>query len=335
MPLPDYLVRASALEGFDRLVQELGGDPSALRRAAGIAPGAIPYDSWISYSAFLTLLENSARTLECPHFGLSLSRYQDIGILGSVGFVMRESPDVATALGELSRYFTLHNQGGEVHLAQQGATASLSFEPKMPGSIRTTQQIDLILGMGLKIMRLLCGAQWCPTTVYVTHQEPADRAPLRKLLDCPIVFNAEMCMFTFPQSTLAQKISNADSDLHRVLAQHLSTIRQRFPDSYPDQIRYLIRQALLTGDCSIERVAGYLSITKRTLQRRLRAEGTSYKALLEEVRFNVASRYLLESDASLTSLADMLGYSELSAFSNAFKNQTGLSPRRWRAQRAH
>ena len=112
-------------------------------------------------------------------------------------------------------------------------------------------------------------------------------------------------------------------------------IKRSFPDSYPDQIRYLIRQALYTGDCSIERIAGYLSITPRTLQRRLKTEGTSYKLLLEEVRFTIASRYLLDSRASLTTLADMLGYSELSAFSNAFKSKTGLSPRQWRAQYAH
>ena len=116
--------------------------------------------------------------------------------------------------------------------------------------------------------------------------------------------------------------------------EHLAMIKQSFPDNYPDQIRYLIRQALVTGDCSIERVADYLSVTKRTLQRRLKAEGTSYKTLLEEVRFNIATRYLLESTASLTTLADMLCYSELSAFSNAFKTQTGLSPRQWRAQYA-
>jgi AraC-like DNA-binding protein len=333
--MSEYLVRASALEGYDRLVTELGGDPAALRRAVGIAPGALPQDSWISYRAFINLLENSARSLDCPHFGLSLSRYQDIGILGTVGFVMREAPDVATALAELSHYFALHNQGAEVNLSVQEGIASLSFEPKLSGILGTAQQLDLILGIGLKILRLLCGPTWNPTAAYVTHHEPGDRSPFRKLFDCPIIFNAEMSMFTFPEDTLARKISNADSELHRVLEQHLSMIKQSFPDSYSDQIRYLIRQALVTGDCSIERVAGYLSITKRTLQRRLKSQGTSYKALLEEVRFNIASRYLLDSAASLTTLADMLGYSELSAFSNAFKARTGLSPRQWRAQYAH
>ena len=332
--MSDYLVRASALEGYDRLVSELGGDPAALRAAAGIQPAPVPHDSWIPYRNFCALLEDSARVLRCSHFGLSLSRYQDISILGTVGFVMREAPDVMTALSELSKYFALHNQGGEVNLSVEAGVACLSFDPKLSGSVRMEQQLDLVLGIGLNIMRLLCGANWNPGAAYITHPEPEDRTPFRKVFDCPIFFDAERGMFTFPEDTLAQTISNADSELHRVLEEHLAMIKLSYPDSYPDQIRYLIRQALMTGDCSIERVAAYLSITTRTLQRRLKSEGTSYKALLEDVRFNIATRYLLDSRAPLTTLADMLGYSELAAFSNAFKSKTGVSPRQWRAQYA-
>ena len=312
--MSDYLVRASALEGFDRLVSELGGNPADLRAAAGIAKAPLAGDSWISYRNLCQLLEDSARVLHCPHFGLSLSRYQDISILGTVGFVMREAPDVKTALLELSEYFALHNQGGEVNLTVDAGVACLSFEPKLPGNVPMEQQLDLVLGIGLNIMRLLCGARWNPGAAYVTHTEPEDRAPFRKVFDCPVFFNAERGMMTFPEGDLARRISDADGQLHRVLEEHLAMIKQSYPDSYPDQIRHLIRQALVTGDCSIERVASYLSTTPRTLQRRLKSEGTSYKSLLEEVRYNIATRYLLDSRASLTTLADMLGYSELAAF---------------------
>jgi AraC-like DNA-binding protein len=333
--MSEYLVRASALEGYNTLVVSLGGDPAALRTASGIPVGPLPQDSWISYRAFLHLLESSAEQLQCPHFGLNLSRHQGISILGSVGFVMREAPDVRTALTELSKYFALHNQGGDVSLAVEGGVARLSFEDKLPGNVKMSQQFDLVLGIGMNIMRLLCGRRWQPSAAYVSHPEPADRSLFRKIFDCPLNFGAEVGMICFPAEVLDMKISDADTELHKVLQEHLTQIQESFPDSYPDQIRYLIRQALLTGECSVERIAGYLSVTTRTLQRQLKVEGTSYKALLEDVRFNVATRYLLDSRSSLTVLADMLGYSELSAFSNAFKLKTGLSPRAWRAQYAH
>ena len=329
-----YLVRASALEGFDELVRHLGGDPDPLRRAQGLQTGPLAPDSWISYRAFIDLLESAAASMDCPHFGLSLSRRQDIGILGTVGFVIREAPDVRTALQELSQYLTLHNQGAEVSLMVDGDTAQLSFRVKLPGHVRVTQQLDLVLGVGVNIMRLLCGRQWHPLAVYLAHAEPVDRSPYRRLFDCPLHFDAEMGAFLFRASDLQKTISSADSDLHDLLAGHLEQIRASFPDSYPDQIRYLIRQALYTGDCSVERIASYLSVTPRTLQRRLRAEGTSYKELLEDVRYDMATRYLLDSNSSLTVLSSMLGYSELSAFSNAFKLKTGLSPRNWRVRYA-
>ena len=91
---------------------------------------------------------------------------------------------------------------------------------------------------------------------------------------------------------------------------------------------------MTTGDCSIERVAGFLAINKRTLQRRLKEHDTSYKNLLEEVRFDIARRYLRESSGSLTALSDMLCYSELSAFSNAFRQRFGMSAREWKNQQA-
>ena len=80
----------------------------------------------------------------------------------------------------------------------------------------------------------------------------------------------------------------------------------------------------------MDRVAAYLSVTKRTLQRQLKAEGVAYKDLLAEVRMNMATSYLLETNASITALADMLGYAELSVFSNAFRKSMGVSPRAWR-----
>ncbi len=138
--MTEYLVRASALEGFAELVAELGGDTDNLRRAAGLPVTPLPADGWISYRAFLNLLELSAKECACPHFGLHLSRHQGIGILGPLGFIMREAPDVATALAELSRYFSLHNQGAEISLSRVSGAVQLGFESKVPGHLPMGQQ---------------------------------------------------------------------------------------------------------------------------------------------------------------------------------------------------
>ena len=139
---------------------------------------------------------------------------------------------------------------------------------------------------------------------------------------------------TFDASVLTAPTSEANENLHRVLEEYLGNLRQAFPDDHLGKIRYLIKQAMSGGDCSIERVAQFLSVNKRTLQRQLNAQGTSYKELLQEVRFDIARQYLRQSNGSLTTLADMLCYSDLSTFSNAFRSLVGVSPREWRKRHA-
>lgn len=136
----------------------------------------------------------------------------------------------------------------------------------------------------------------------------------------------------FDPAILDQPILKADPQRHSLLQEQLQDKEDSFREDYCSQLRYLIRLAISAGDCSIEKVANTLDINKRTLQRHLRCHNTSFQELLEEVRFNLAKRYLLESNGSLTTLTYMLGYSEPSAFSNAFRRQYGVSPKQWRLQ---
>ena len=330
--MSEYLVRASALEGFADTVTALGGDPAALLSSAGLPADLKDPETWLAYSSLLQLLETAAVQTGCPHFGLELSRQQGPNILGTVGFVMQQAPDVGTALAELARHFVVHNQGAEVFLETKGDLALLGFHVKDTSAIGSRQQYDLSVGVGVNIFRLLCGPQWTPRGVYFIHSQPADLRPFRELLRCPLYFDWDRNMMSFDAALLQQPISQANEHLHRILEQHINQLRTHFPNNLSAQISYLIRQALLTGDCSIERVSSYLSMNKRTLQRQLKAAGVSYKELLENVRFDIATRYLLDSNGSLTNLADMLCYAELSAFSNAFKQRFKQSPRQWKKE---
>jgi len=332
--MTDYLVRASALQGVRPTVEQLGGDADALLRKTGLTDAEKDADSWISYRSFLLLLEEAARVTGCPHFGLRLSQQQDIGILGAVGFVMQQAPDLRTALKELAAHFAHHNQGATISLQVEDATALWRFSCKLQGYAPLRQQADLVGGLAVDMMRLLWRPTWAPNAVYLPHAEPQDMRPYKARFACPIFFNWDSMVMTFDPQILDAPIREANPQLHQVLDDHLRNLKQDYRDDYPAQIRHLIRQALTTGDCSIEKVAGFLAINKRTLQRQLQAHDTSYKSLLEEVRFDIAKGYLRESSGSLSALADMLCYSELSVFSNAFRQHQGMSPREWKKRQS-
>ncbi len=330
--MSDYLVRASALKGVRHTVTELGGDFDALLHLTGLVTAEQDPDSWISYRSFLLLIEEAARVTHCPHFGLLLSKQQDIGILGAVGFVIRAAPDLRTALRELAIHFAHHNQGATVSLKVEQDIAQWCFTCKLEGFAPMRQQSGLAAGIGVDLIRLLRNAQWSPNAVYFPHAPPAELGPYKARFNCPLFFNWDSMTMSFDAAILDAPIREANPQLHSVLEQHLRSLQHDFSDDYCGQIRHLIRQALTTGDCSIERVAAFLALNKRSLQRKLKAQDTSYKELLEEVRFDIAKRYLSESSGSLTALADMLCYSELSVFSNAFRQRHGISPREWKNQ---
>lgn len=330
--MTDYLVRASSLQGIRPTITSLGADADELDLLMRLEASVSDAESWISYSSFLTLLEESARLTHCPHFGLALSQHQDISILGTLGYIMQQAPDLRTALHELATYFAHHNQGASISLTVENGKALWRFDCKLEGVLPVMQQVDLVAGLALDVMRLLSKPGWSPDVIYFPHAIPEDVKPYQRRFYCPLQFDWDSLAIAFDASILDQTILDSNPQLHRLLEGYLRNMDASFGDDYCGQVQHLIKHALSTGDASIERVAGALGINKRTLQRQLSRQGTSYKALLEEVRFNAARRYLLESRGSLTNLADMLGYSELSVFSNAFRRHHGVSPREWRNQ---
>ena len=330
--MTNYLVRASSMDGIRTTIASLGGDADEVFRRQGMLEQDFEPQSWFSYYRFLLLLEDAATATRCPHFGLLLAGRQGINSLGPVGFVVQQAPDVRSALRALTVHFIHHNQGAEVELQVEKGIAQWRFHCKLAGKAPLRQQEDLAAGIGLNLMRLLWSPSWSPDALYLPHAPPADLHPYGKLFNCPLVFNADAPQMIFKADILDRPLNNANPQLHRLLEEHLSHLRRDYPDDYCGQVRHLINQALTTGDCSIERVASHLAVGKRTLQRQLKNHDTSYKDLLEDVRFDIAKRYLRESSGSLTALADMLCYSDLSTFSTAFRQHHGISPRDWRKQ---
>ena len=134
---------------------------------------------------------------------------------------------------------------------------------------------------------------------------------------------------------LNQKIARYDDDTRAYLLKDLNQKLDRDRHDLVRQVRTLILQTLGSDEHNIATVSSFLGIHPRTLQRRLRQEGTGFKSLLKETRTNTASWLLQSSNMDITLMSQMLGYSDVSAFSRAFSLETGISPRAWRKLRRH
>lgn len=327
----DQLIRVSTLYGFAEQVTELGGVPEHIFDQLNVDPKLLQDpDNFISYKVFLKLLGLAAHETNCDVFGLKLSRKQDLSILGTLGLAMQESRNVREALNELVDFFYTITLGASVSLEVFGNLAILCYTIHESPHGSSRQQGDLAAGLGMNILKLLCGEKWRPKCAYFIHSSPKDIRLHNQIFQCPIFFEQEHSSFTFDATVLDTQLDQAREDLHLLLLNHLTSSPAFSKLDISAQIKQLITKAMFSGDCSIDKVAGYMSTSKRTLQRRLKVQNISYQNILEDVRLQTAKNYLKESKTSLTQIADILCYSDLSTFSRVFKKRTQYSPTQWR-----
>jgi len=331
-----FLLRSAGLDGFATLTREHGVDPHSILEKCGIDSRALDDpETMVSYRAFLRVLDMAARETGLPHFGLLLAERQTLSMLGALGFALAQAPDIRTAFDEVLAYLHLHVQGAGTRLIISGNTAMWSYEVYVSDEPGIREQEDLALLIGVNIIRELVGRDWNPDFVTLVRQAPFNSAPYRRAFRCPVHFEAEHNQSVFDAALLDQKLSGRDSRLHAILNSHLRNLDTGGGHDFGTEVQQIIMQAMKNGNCSLPRVAQHLGMTPRTLQRRLSTEETSFQSELDTVRNRLAHRYLEESAMPLTFLADMLCYSDLAAFSRAFKRQNGSSPLSWRKRANH
>ena len=151
------------------------------------------------------------------------------------------------------------------------------------------------------------------------------------LFQAPIRFDAEEAALVFSAGCLTRPLPDADPNLHRVLQAHLHNLDIVHGGELPDQMRRLLRILLLHHQCSADAMAKLFAIHRRTLNRRLRSQGTGFHTLVEEARYQIARQLMSDTRVPLAQVAAALDYSEPSAFTRAFRRWSGMSPTEWRA----
>jgi AraC-like DNA-binding protein len=324
------VLRQAAIKGVPELLSELGVAPMPLLEKYGISLSAVDNpDSFFSYSRWAAMLNEAALATNCPHFGLLVSKSHTMSTLGMLGLAMQQSPDVKAALKTFERYFYLHTDAAKIINTVESNIYIGKYSIEVAGVENVKQVVDLSLGHGHNIFKFLCGSKVKPSGVYFMHGMPADVRPYKKMFDCPLHFNADYNALTYPAELLAKPMFRHSDEMHKALISHLSKLECNHPNDIKSQVAHSIRALLPTGKSGIELVAASMNMSKRTLQKRLQEKGTSYQKLLDIVRSDIAKQYLIGSNVSMTRLGNILAYSELSAFSRAFKRWFGVAPKNW------
>jgi AraC-like DNA-binding protein len=301
---------------------------------AGIAPALFDDpDNRISYVGRSRLISLCVARTGCRHFGLLVGQQGGLHSLGLVGLLVKYSPDVGTALRSLVRYFHLHARGAVLTLDIDGDLATLSYGIYQPQVEAADQIGDGAVAMLLNIVRALGGPDWTPVEVRFAHRRPEDVGPFRRFFHAPLRFDAEQYGLVFSAAWLSRPLTDIEPDLHRLVQKQIDVLDARYGEDFPDQVRSVLRTALVTDQASAEQVAALFSMHSRTMNRRLNAFGTRFRELVDEVCFEIARQLLEDSAMDLSQIAGLLDYADGSAFTRAFRRWSGTTPSDWRAQR--
>lgn len=328
-------VLAPAATGVATFISRFGGDPDSIFGTAGIAPETIgkPTEN-LGLANYCALFEEAARQTHADNIGLWFGQQFQPSDLGMLGYVAVHSATLEAALQNFTELFPYHQSVTTMRVVKGQDLMRLEYRIDDGGIVRRRQDAELSLGMFVNIFRHCHGASWAPQEVHFEHPKPEGWAEHEKAFDAPVYFGQQTNALLFRAEELDRPMPSADLRLLQILRACLTGL-----GSGPTQvtlvsrIKSLLRGKLPEGYPSLEQVADDLNLPIWTVQRRLADEGLSYKDLVEETRRELAMLYLEQRHVQLSELAFMLGYSELSAFSRAFRRWTGMSPKAWRNAR--
>lgn len=328
-------VRIGALSAIPVLLRTLGHPPETVLRGTGFDLAFFDDpDLPISYVAGSRLLAHCVATTGCEHFGALLGEQSGPQVLGLAGFLLMSAADVGSALGDLLRYLDLHDRGGVASLETRNGVTLLGFTVVDPAAVATDQIHDMSMAIACNIMRTACGADWTPAEVLLPRRRPDDAAPWTRVYRAPIRFSADRCAIAFPTRWLAHPVAAANPVLHRHLERQAEGQREGSARPLADEVRRVVSGTLASTKATAGTIASLLGMHERTLNRRLLAEGTTFKRVLDDVRYATSRQLLASSATSVAGIAAALGYAESSAFIRAFTRWSDTTPERWRRSKS-
>ena len=326
-------VRIGPICSVPDVLRNLGQDPAAVLGEVGLDLRLFDDpDNLISFEARARLLSHCAAKTGCQHFGLLIGERGGLQGFGLVGLLARYSADVRTALQRLGGFFHLHGSGSSITLSVVGSRATLRYDFLQPNNESMEQ-----LGAGAvasmhKALQGLCGNDWGPIEIRLAHRAPPDLQPYRRYFRVAPIFDGAEYSIVFDASWLDRPMPEGDDELIRHLQRYILTLGPKYDGSLAAQVRSVLRAAIVAGQAGEEQIAALFSLHKRTLHRRLVAEGTQFRVIDGDCRFEIARQLLEGSALPITQIAETLGYAETAVFTRAFRRWSGTTPSLWREQ---
>jgi AraC-like DNA-binding protein len=324
-------IRSAALASYAGVARQVGINPFMMLRRFDIDPGVLrDGEMRIPASRVAALLEATADASGCADFGLRMAEERRISDFGVLSLLMSYQPTLWHVLDIMVQYRNVLNATLVLHVEEADDIAVVREEIVADFDAPKVQAYQLVVGILSRVFHSILGPRWQPISAHFTHARPKEMALYRKLFGECIEFEGEFNGLACLKADLHRPNAVADQKLVRYAAEFVDSKHQVENSSITHEVRRSIYLLLPQGNASISRVASSLGLHERTLQRRLAADGAEFSDLLNDVRRELAERYLSNRSYSLTRVAEMLGYAQLSSFTRWFAGEFGAPPGEWR-----
>jgi AraC-like DNA-binding protein len=333
----DGQVPTAALTNFFEVARFVGLDPYRALRRSRISPAILgDPDATLPANAVADLLEDCAEKSGCLSFGLLLAESRTLPTLGPVSLLLAHQGTARDVLQAMVDYQGLMNEVMSLDIEEtgQGGKDGLAIiRAGFIGGYDGRQAIELLMGILCRTVSEVVGGRWHPDLAYFRHSAPDDLGVHARVFQCPLLFDADFNGLVCSKAKLDAPNPAAESVMARHARRYLDMLVPEPADgSIGERARRSLYLLLPAGRATLEQVGANLGMHPRALQRHLEREGRTFATLLNEVRRELALRYLASQAHSVGSVAQMTGYATPSSFSRWFSAEFGMSPAQWRAE---
>lgn len=305
----------------DALFKEVGLDPRLLTDSDGRYP----------VKKMLKLWSLAVERTGDPCFGLTVGTQWHPTTWHALGYAWFASATLEEALKRLARCSAMITTAGEFVLEERSADFKFSVLPHFVETPAPDAVMDGVMTNIVIMCRVSYGDDFNPLRVSFAHSGDGCRRRRREFFRSPVEYGAEENGVHFDKESLRKPLPTANAELahssERVISDYLTRIGIGTTTS---SVQAILIDLLPSGEVTEESLAASLNLSQSSLQRRLKKEGTTYRAVLQEVRCDLAGKMLEDGSKTLNEISFLLGFAELSAFSRAFKRWTGIAPSEYR-----
>jgi AraC-like DNA-binding protein len=309
-------------------------DPDALLREVGSSEAELCDPAYrVPRSTTVGLLEAILSRSPSDVSGFTIASFVRPETFDLLEYGARSSATLRESLDVANRYACILDDSANFRFEPHKDTMIWRLDMVWPEHIHRYVH-EYLLGILRAIGTRLLGEPVTVREILCAYPAPDDTEPYRNALNSPVRFNAHCNGYVFELEILERRPPGADHALAELLRRHADALLKKLgrAQTARDRVRRLLIERLPAGEPTSQQIAQHLGTTPSTLRRRLADEGSSYRALLREVRLELIQAYLGDPRLGVSEIGSLLGFADTSSFFKAFKNITGLTPSEYREQ---